>query len=227
MPQEMEREIPAEQEGRPQPPKREDKKKPRGGGRFRRLVMLGLFAVGVSLGLHFSGVVDMRDLVFRAVYGIPKVGPSLGAALGIPSIYAMSSPDRRMMEIRLLEDHLAKLKAQVDKEKERNEAISADLMERSRQVAKLQEELQVKLKELAASDDTKPRVRLESLDDVLKTYRDMSPRNAAQIIGKMDDDLAVEILSRLPNDQAAKILGRMDADRAARLTERLANKDKP
>ncbi|EHM09595.1 hypothetical protein TheveDRAFT_0431 [Thermanaerovibrio velox DSM 12556] len=178
--------------------------------------------VGAALGLHFSGALDLRGVLFSAIYRIPKVGAPLGAALGIPSTYAMSAQDRRMMEIRLMEENLAKMKAELDREKTAVEVVSDDLNRRSLQVAKLQEELQARLKELALSDDTKPQARLESLEEVLKTYRDMSPRNAAQIIGKMDEDLAVEILSRLPNDQAAKILGRMDADRAARLTERLA-----
>ncbi|MCX7828456.1 MAG: hypothetical protein N2315_04510 [Thermanaerothrix sp.] len=228
MPQDVEidKEELLEERPKEQPKKDDKKKKSKGSSALKRLGLILLLSLGAALGLHFSGAVDLRGPLFSAVYRIPKVGSSLGAALGIPSTYAMSAQDRRMMEIKLMEENLAKMKAELDREKAAAEAVSEDLSRRTLQVVKLQEELQAKLKELASSDDTKPQVLEESLEDVLKTYKDMSPRNAAQILGKMDEDLAVEILSRLPNEQAAKILGRMDADRAARLTERLAKMGK-
>ena len=227
MPEDETREdLPEVQEERP---KREDKPKPKkkkGPSKLRRLLLMSLLLLGVALGLHFSGAVDMRGPMFRAVYSIPKVGPSLGAALGIPATYAMSSQERRAMEIRQMEEALSALKAELDRRGAELDAASADLSARQGEIAKLEAQLQAKLKELEAEDDKKEQASLASLEDVLKTYKDMSPRNAAQIIGKMNEDLAVEILSRLPKDQAAKILGRMDADLAARLTERLANVEK-
>ena len=51
----------------------------------------------------------------------------------------------------------------------------------------------------------------------------MSPRNAAAILEKLDDELAVSILDGVPQDTKGTLLARMDADRAARLTEQLTD----
>jgi flagellar motility protein MotE (MotC chaperone) len=71
--------------------------------------------------------------------------------------------------------------------------------------------------EEAASESEK-----KLIDQVARTYQDMSPRNAAQIVEQVSEPLAVELLQKLPVDVRGSILGKMDPKKAARLTERMA-----
>jgi flagellar motility protein MotE (MotC chaperone) len=61
------------------------------------------------------------------------------------------------------------------------------------------------------------------LNQLTRTYQELSPRRAAQIVEQLDVDLAVKLMDRLNGDARAAILGRMEPGRAAQLTERLAN----
>jgi len=69
----------------------------------------------------------------------------------------------------------------------------------------------------SGSEATEDEKRL--IDQVAKTYQDMSARNAAQIVEQLREGLAVDLLKKLPVDARASILGKMKPQRAARLTE--------
>lgn len=59
------------------------------------------------------------------------------------------------------------------------------------------------------------------LDDYVKAYSAMKPKEAAAIFEKMDDDLdlAAKILTAMDSDSRGKILGAMDPDIAAKITK--------
>ena len=59
------------------------------------------------------------------------------------------------------------------------------------------------------------------MDDYVKAYSAMKPKEAAGIFEKMDDnlDLAAEILTAMDSDSRGKILGAMDPDIAAKITK--------
>ena len=60
------------------------------------------------------------------------------------------------------------------------------------------------------------------MNQVARTYQDMSARNAAAVVEQLRDSLAVELLMRLPNDARASILGKIKPAKAARITELMA-----
>ena len=72
------------------------------------------------------------------------------------------------------------------------------------------------------SEATEDEKRL--IDQVAKTYQDMSARNAAQIVEQLREGLAVDLLKKLPVDARASILGKMKPQRAARLTELMSGR---
>ena len=59
----------------------------------------------------------------------------------------------------------------------------------------------------------------ELINQVARTYREMSARNAAAIVEQLRDPMAVELLMRLPNDARASIMGKLKPTKAARITE--------
>jgi flagellar motility protein MotE (MotC chaperone) len=56
----------------------------------------------------------------------------------------------------------------------------------------------------------------------METFEGMSPKAAAQVIGGVEEELAVMALSRLTSVKAGKILGNLKADKSARLSEMMA-----
>ena len=61
----------------------------------------------------------------------------------------------------------------------------------------------------------------EQLDDYIKTYSSMKPKEAAAIFDTMTDNLKLvaQILDGMDADSRAAILGKMSSDTAAKVTE--------
>jgi flagellar motility protein MotE (MotC chaperone) len=195
------------------------KKKSRGRG--CAMFLLSLLLLGGTLsGLHLAGVWDARTVLYPLLPQIPLVGEQLSDAFGVPPRYALTVAERRALEIEEREQLLAIREAELNALRTAAEAISADLLARAEALGR-QEAL---LAEQSAQQPTQdgPDAEEKNIEDLLRTYQEMSPRNAAQIMQDLREDLAVTLLSRMPQDQAAAILAKMDSPKAARLTERLA-----
>jgi len=61
---------------------------------------------------------------------------------------------------------------------------------------------------------------------LVKMYAGMKPKNAAQIVDKMNLEVAQEIFLRMRETSAAQILSFVDSEKAAKISERLAFKIK-
>jgi flagellar motility protein MotE (MotC chaperone) len=61
---------------------------------------------------------------------------------------------------------------------------------------------------------------------LVKMYAGMKPKNAAQIVDKMDLEVAQEIFIRMREASASEILAFVDSEKAAKISERLAFKRK-
>jgi flagellar motility protein MotE (MotC chaperone) len=206
---------------------RKKKKKRKGCGFF---IVLLLLVSGLAAGLQASGGVDLRPYVYPVVPRIPYVGKELSGLLDIPAIYAMTTEERRAVEISEWEALIAEANRSMD-ERERNlNALSDDLSAREKNLEDERQELADRLEALsrdmaerdaaAAGNGTPSAAEIEQ---IVRTFQDMSPRNAAAILEKLDDELAVSILDGVPQDTRGTLLARMDADRAARLTEQLTD----
>jgi flagellar motility protein MotE (MotC chaperone) len=114
----------------------------------------------------------------------------------------------------------------VDKEK--------DLDEREKKLADLEEKLQLQKieldKKIEALEETRRDIasRLETRvnqdeEDITKlvgVYSNMKAQNAATVISKLDDDLAVKILKRMKKQDAGNILNFLDPEKAKLLSEK-------
>lgn len=215
-----------EQEGLPERSAPEEgsskpRRSPKGSGKGRRWAFR-LFAIlllmGVGIGLNMAGVWDMRPYVYPVVPKIPLVGKPLASIMGIPAVYSMTVGERRRLELEAWEKRLNEREKGISETKNVLEALSSDLTVRSEAIRKRETALSAKEpdKRPISADET------NNMETLLRTYQDMSPRKAAQIVEALRPDLAVTLLEKMPEDARAAILGRMEASRAARLTEQLA-----
>ena len=209
-------EAPAPQSELPQHKKKKKKR-----SKFATFLWLLLLAIGAAAGLHLSGMWDGRPLFWGLIPKIPYIGTDLAEFFNVPKQYSLTVNARRAME-------LAEWQKRLD-ERERSLAdrdvalgvLSGDLVVKLEDVAR-REELLLSSAEEAAARDAPTASEQELMDQVARTYQDMSARNAAAVIEQLRDNLAVDLLMKLPNDARASILGKVNPQKAARLTELMA-----
>lgn len=203
------------EESSPRQKAKKSKKKSRKGA----LLFLFLFLLGgTAAGLHFSGAWDGRPLLYRTVPRIPWIGRELAAVMNIPAEYSFTTEERRALELRRWSDRLNEWERELGEREARLQALSDDLGSRASAVEQAEAE-QKKAPARTPEDPEEEKVLLEKL---MRTYEEISPRKAAQILEQVREDLAVRLLEKMSQDARGAILGRMEAARAARLTERLA-----
>ncbi len=219
-----------EQEGLPERSAPEEgsskpRRSPKGSGKGRRWAFR-LFALllllGVGIGLNMAGVWDMRPYVYPVVPKIPLIGKPLASIMGIPAVYSMTVGERRQQELEAWEKRLNDREKNISETKNALDTLSSDLLVRSEAIRKKETALSTKeMEKRPVSADEG-----NNIETLLRTYQDMSPRKAAQIVEALRPDLAVTLLEKMPEDARGAILGRMEASRAARLTEQLAGRRK-
>ena len=203
-------------------PKKKKKKKKM--GKLTFFFWLLLLALGTATGLHLSGIWDGRPLFWNIVPQIPYIGKQLSEFFRIPEIYSLTVAERRAIELKDWQQRLdAKERAlantesasltSFDEQINTLNTLSRDLTRRQR-VLEQQEALlnSDNNAEATASEQ-------EMMNQVARTYQDMSARNAAAIVEQLRDALAVVLLMKLPNDARASIMGKIKPAKAARITE--------
>jgi flagellar motility protein MotE (MotC chaperone) len=108
---------------------------------------------------------------------------------------------------------------------EREAALQEKEKELQAQQAVIKEELaklEGKRTEEQVSRQKALAAREEQVNKLMETFEGMSPKAAAQVLGGVDDELAVMALGRLSTLKAGKILGNLKADQSARLSELMA-----
>jgi flagellar motility protein MotE (MotC chaperone) len=203
---------------RSEAPIAQKKKKKRGKGAL--LFFLSLLAAGAGAGLHFSGVWDARPLLWGAVPKIPYVGQTLSRAMRIPEQYTLTAAERRAYELAERQRRLDERERDLSTRESAVETASNDIQALSGRLA--QQEAAVRQDDGRREEEAASESEKKLIDQVARTYQDMSPRNAAQIVEQVSESLAVELLQKLPVDVRGSILGKMDPKKAARLTERMA-----
>ena len=200
------------------------KKKKKGMGKLTFFFWLLLLALGTATGMHLSGIWDGRPLFWTIIPKIPYFGPQLAEFFNVPEFYALSVGERRAVE---LEQWQRRLDAQERSMESRDiarmevyENRELALVELSRDVSRKQRRLQAQEAAMASQESDGPsETEQELINQVARTYREMSARNAAAIIEQLRDPMAVELLMRLPNDARASIMGKLKPAKAARITE--------
>ena len=204
------------------------KKKKKKLGKFTMFLWLLLLALGTGVGMHLSGIWDGRPLFWSIIPNIPYVGKQLSEFFQVPEYYALTVGERRAVELEqwqrrldererhLQEGDVSRLAEFENKEIELLE-LSRDVDQKMRRLRRMEANAN------AQNSNAPSQAELDLMNQVARTYQDMSARNAAKIVEQLRDNLAVELLKKLPNDARASILGKVKATKAARLTELMAN----
>ena len=199
------------------------KKKKKGMGKFTFFLWLLLLALGTATGMHLSGIWDGRPLFWTIIPNIPYFGPRLAEFFNVPEFYALSVGERRAVELEQWQRRLdAQERALESRDVSRMEVYEnreLALVELSRDVSRRMRRLQALEAANAEHEDGPNETEQELINQVARTYREMSARNAAAVIEQLRDPFAVELLMRLPNDARASIMGKLKPAKAARITE--------
>ena len=203
------------------------KKKKKGMGKLTFFFWLLLLALGTATGMHLSGIWDGRPLFWSIVPKIPYFGPQLAEFFNVPEFYALSTGERRAVELEQWQRRLDALERSLESRDiarmEVYENRELALVELSRDVARRRRRLAAEEAAQATQEGDAPtETEQELINQVARTYREMSARNAAAIIEQLRDPMAVELLMRLPNDARASIMGKLKPAKAARITELMA-----
>ena len=201
------------------------KKKKKKLGKLTFFFWLLLLALGTATGMHLSGIWDGRPLFWTIIPKIPYVGQQLSEFFQVPEFYALSVGERRAVELEQWQRRLdARERAIESSDVERMtvyENRELALMDLSRDIARRQRRLRAETEEATAQDSNNGPTETEQelMNQVARTYQDMSARNAAAIVEQLRDAFAVELLMKLPNDARASIMGKLRPAKAARITE--------
>lgn len=204
------------------------KKKKKGMGKFTFFLWLLLLSLGTAVGMHLSGIWDGRPLFWETIPRVPYFGPQLAEFFEVPEFYALTSEQRRAVELEQWQRRLDALERSLESRDvarmEAYERREIELVELSRDVSRRQRRLRAQEATQAteANANTPTEQEQELMNQVARTYQDMSARNAAAVIEQLRDQMAVELLMRLPNDARASIMGKIKPTKAARITELMA-----
>ena len=117
------------------------------------------------------------------------------------------------------QEQLARIKEELDEERERNEQLQQQLEEKEQEIEMLT--LEAEQREQASTEDGL--AEDEGEISLVKTFREMKPKQAAGILIQLDEGTALDILRTLDEETLANILEKMPPEDAARLTARLVS----
>ena len=93
-------------------------------------------------------------------------------------------------------------------------AIQDDINKKIVELTKLRDEIKQEKAQKKAAEE-------QQFKHLIKIYSAMKPRNAADLIDKLDIKLAIELLSRMKGDDVGKILSFVKIEKAAKISEGL------
>ena len=174
----------------------EEKKKGKGKKLLKVFLMLFLLLVlivgGFALGVYLR-IFDTQEANEKlGLYNLPIVG----------EYFVKPAPTQEEMENAPVVDAKPSTDKK-DKDKDK---------EKSKNVKLTKKEIEAQMKEREAAE----RKRVSKL---ARLYNEMKPRDAAEAMDALDEDLTVTILQRMDEGTAAKVMAEFEPAKAARLTE--------
>ncbi len=112
------------------------------------------------------------------------------------------------------EERVKEAEAKVAQKEAELKALQIAVQEQLSQLDETKKQIQgIKHQEIAKNE--------EKVKKLIDTFETMSPKAAAQVVSKVDEEIAVTALVRLSTVKAGKILAAMDSAKSARLSERM------
>ena len=168
----------------------EDKPKSKGKKIVKLLLMLFLLLILITGGFALG--------IYLRLFDTQEANEKLGL-YNLPVVgqyFVKPAPTQTDMENTPLED----VKPDKDEKKQ------------SKKVTISKKEIEAQMKEREAAE----RKRVSKL---ARLYNEMKPRDAAEAMDALDDDLCIAILQRMDEGNAAKVLSQFEAGKTARLTQ--------
>jgi len=120
---------------------------------------------------------------------------------------------------------LIQQKAEFEKEKKQIADKKAELLAIQDDINKKIAALTKIREEIRAAKDEKKAEEEQHFKHLIKVYSAMKPQNAADLIEKLDINLAIKLLSKMKGDDVGKILSFVKIEKAAKISEGLVKQD--
>ena len=108
----------------------------------------------------------------------------------------------------------------IQRQKQQIDSLQTLLVDVQRQKETLSETVE---KTRAAVQEKLKREFEKRTKEMAKIYENMSPEEAAAIIGQLDNEIAVSVISKMKKRKAAKIMEALDPAKAVQLSEYMAS----
>lgn len=157
--------------------------------------------------------------IILSLMGIDVVNKSKEVASQIPFVENLVTTEEDAEQERKEEQFQKQIES---KDKEIADLIASssgyqlEIDQLNQEIVKLTKQLEVIDEELNDVEQVN-----ENLEKLTKSYQEMNPGNAANILASIDEDVAVSILQDIKDEQRGSILSAMDPEVAALLTELL------
>lgn len=123
------------------------------------------------------------------------------------------------VEERRLLAAIAEQREQLRQKAEKLQQRELELKTLAAEVDKKLEELRKAREEAAAVLDQKQQAQSKRMRSLSAMYEKMPPAKAAELLGTIEESLAVDILAGMKSKTAGRVLGNMPQDKAARLSK--------
>jgi len=152
----------------------------------------------------------------------PKAPAAEKVAAAAPSGAKAKNPDDAHTSVEEL-NHFEKLKARKEELDLREKELSQLEEELQRQKVELDKrisQLEDMRTQIAAVLKERVEVDQEKVTKLVDLYSNMKPKQAAEVLGSINEDLAVEVLAKMKKKSAAEIMNLLPADKAKVLSEK-------
>lgn len=187
------------------------------GGRLARLIQALALLAAVKLtviGLLWTSPPDPVGVVLEPVVIRPAQAANAAESPGAaPDNPGAPAGDGAAQTPQAQKGNLERERA-LDKREAELKALEMELDEKLRKLRELEVRMQGLIDAAAA-------IRDEKMAHLIDVYSNMKPKQAAQVLGTLEETTAVRILAGMSGRKAGEILSSVRADRAAALSEAL------
>lgn len=111
------------------------------------------------------------------------------------------------------------------------ESLKSELDEKLEKLDEVHRQIKVSLEKFNKKESEKERLKKQKderkLNQLVKVYTSMKPKQAGAIINKLDILIAEKLFLRMKGEVAGRILSYVESGKAAKISERLAESDTP
>lgn len=204
--------------------------------KFKILLIGFVLTKLIVAALYLSGMFPFADLLFSRETAVAQEQVAQPKAVDVAGVPSEDEKVKQFAEIQAVMNQLEAKRMQLEEEESRIknerdqlEQLKLDIDMKLEELTAVQVKIDkglVQKAQLAAQEQQQQDVaETAKLKKLVKVYSSMSPKKAADIIGKLDMKVVYQVFSSMKGEAVGQILTYVDGQRAAEITERLAAKD--